>query len=72
MSFNKEEIWSLSAEEKIALAEELWSSVEEELLPVSNDEIIFAEQRLKMHRENPTEGMNLESFKKYFADKYGF
>ncbi len=72
MSFNKDEILSLSAEEKIALAEELWSSVEEELLPDSNEEIAFAEERLKMHEQNPDEGMSLESFKKYFADKYGF
>jgi len=40
--------------------------------PVSNDEIRFAEERLKMHEENPLEGMSLASFKKYFADKYGF
>lgn len=72
MPFNKDEILSLPAEEKIALAEELWSSVEEELLPDSDEEILFAEQRLKMHNENPGEGMSLESFKKYFADKYGF
>ncbi|HYJ64208.1 MAG TPA: addiction module protein [Parafilimonas sp.] len=72
MSFNKDEILSLTPQEKIALAEELWSSVEEELLPVSNDEIRFAEERLKMHEENPLEGMSLASFKKYFADKYGF
>lgn len=72
MSFNKDEILSLSLQEKIALAEELWSSVEEELLPVSDDEINFAEERLKMHKENPSEGMSLASFKKYFADKYGF
>ena len=44
MSFNKDEILSLTPQEKIALAEELWSSVEEELLPVSNDEIRFAEE----------------------------
>lgn len=72
MSFNKDEILSLTPQEKIALAEELWSSVEEDLLPVSNDEISFAEERLKMHEDNPSEGMNLASFKKYFADKYGF
>jgi putative addiction module component (TIGR02574 family) len=72
MPFNKDEILSLPAEEKIALAEELWSSVEEELLQDSDEEVLFAEQRLKMHNENPGEGMSLESFKKYFADKYGF
>jgi putative addiction module component (TIGR02574 family) len=72
MPFNKDEILSLPAEEKIALAEELWSSVEEELLQDSDEEVLFAEQRLKMHNENPGEGMSLESFKKFFADKYGF
>jgi len=72
MPFNKDEILSLPAEEKIALAEELWSSVEEELLQDSDEEVLFAEQRLKMHNENPGESMSLESFKRYFADKYGF
>lgn len=72
MSFNKEEIFSLTPEEKIALAEELWSSVEEEMMPPTEDEIAFAKQRLQMHEANPEEGINLENFKKYFSDKYGF
>ena len=71
MPINKAEILSLPAEEKIALAEELWSSVEEELRPVNDDEISFALERLKMHDANPDEGMSLETFKKYFSDKYG-
>jgi len=54
------------------LAEELWSSVEEELLPITEDEVSFAKERLHMHQANPDEGMSLEAFKKYFADKYGF
>lgn len=62
MPFNKEELLSLPAEEKIALAEELWSSVEEERLPVTDEEIAFAEERLKLHNENPTEGMSVEEF----------
>lgn len=72
MPYNKKELLLLSADEKLALAEELWSSVEEELLPITNEEISFAEERLKMHEENPQEGMSLEELKKYFADKYGF
>jgi len=71
MPINKAEILSLPAEEKIALAEELWSSVEEEMRPVTDDEISFALERLKMHETNPDEGMSLDIFKKYFADKYG-
>ena len=72
MPFDKKELFSLPANKKIALAEELWSSVEEELLPITDDEIVFAEERLKMHEANPQEGMSLDELKKYFEQKYGF
>jgi len=63
---------SLPVNEKVALAEELWSSVEEKLMPLTDEEIAFAEERLKMHETNPNEGMSLEELKNYFAEKYGF
>jgi len=72
MSYNKKELLSLPVDEKVALAEELWSSVEEELMPVTDEEIAFAEERLRMHEANPNEGVSLEELKKYFAEKYGF
>ncbi len=72
MSYNKKELLSLPVEEKLALAEELWSSVEEELMPITDEEIAFAEERLKMHEANPNEGTSLEELKKYFTEKYGF
>jgi hypothetical protein len=72
MPIDKNELLSLSAEEKIALAEELWSSVEEKLLPVTDEEISFAEERLRLHEMNPEEGMSLTELKTYFAGKYGF
>ena len=71
MSINKTEILSLPDEEKIALAEELWSSVEEHLRPVTEYELAFARERLNMHEASTSEGMSLDSFKKYFAEKYG-
>ncbi|MDE3143749.1 MAG: addiction module protein [Bacteroidota bacterium] len=71
MGYNKSELLALPAKEKLALAEELWSSVEDELIPVSKDEILFAEERLKLHEEKPEEGMSVDAFKKYFAEKYG-
>lgn len=71
MSYNKSELLSLPAQEKIDLAEELWSSVEEELR-AGKGEIEFAEERLKLHEASPNEGLSVEAFKKYFADKYGF
>jgi len=72
MSYNKKELLSLPADEKLELAEELWSSVEESLMPITNEELAFAEERLKLHEANPDEGMSLQQLKKYFADKYGF
>ncbi len=71
MRYNKEDLLSLPANEKIALAEELWSSVEDEHLPVTDEDIAFAKERLKLHNENPTEGMTVEEFKKRFSDKHG-
>ena len=41
-------------------------------MPITNEEITFAEERLKMHEANPQEGMSLDELKKYFAEKYGF
>ncbi len=71
MPYNKKELLSLPPEEKIALAEELWSSVEEDNFPVSDEEITFAEERLRLHNENPADGMSIEEFKKLFSDKHG-
>ncbi len=71
MSYNKKELLALPAKEKINLAEELWSSVENELLPITDEEIAFAEARLKMHESNPSEGISLKEFKNYFTKKYG-
>jgi putative addiction module component (TIGR02574 family) len=71
MPYNKEELLSLPTEERIALAEELWSSIEDEQLPITEEEAAFAEERLKLHRENPEEGMSVEEFKKRFSDKHG-
>lgn len=41
MPYNKEELLALSPEEKISLAEELWGSVENELLPVTDEDVAF-------------------------------
>ncbi len=71
MPYNKEELLSLPDDEKIALAEELWSSIEEKNIPVSDEDIAFAEERLRLHQENPSEGISVEEFKKRFADKHG-
>ncbi|TKK70735.1 hypothetical protein FC093_03315 [Ilyomonas limi] len=69
MPYNKEELIALPAAEKIALAEELRSSIENELMPATSEKIAFAKERLQLHEENPKEGISPDMLKKYFADK---
>ena len=70
MPYDKEELLALPDEEKIALAEDLWSSIEEKNLPVTDEEIAFAEERLRLHQKNTSEGMSVKEFKKRFATKH--
>lgn len=72
MPYNKEELLKLSVEERIKLAEELWESVDDEQLPVTDVEITIAEERYEAYRKNPKDGMSWEDFRKKINDKYGF
>lgn len=72
MPYNKEELLSLPPDEKVSLAEELWGSVEEELSKISDEEVAFAEERLKLPEVNLNEGIGIEELKKLFIEKYGF
>jgi putative addiction module component (TIGR02574 family) len=71
MAYNKDELLALPDEEKLALAEELWGSVEEKLMPITEDEIVFAEERLRIHEENPNDGMTWEDAVNKLKAKYG-
>lgn len=71
MPYNREELLALPDEEKIALAEELWSSIEEKHLPVSDEEIAFAAERLRLHNLNPHDAISIEEFKRRFEEKHG-
>lgn len=72
MPYNKNELLALPVAEKVKLAEELWSSVENKLSPTTEEEIAFAGERLKIHEENSNEGLTIEEFKKHFAERRGF
>ena len=72
MAYNKTELLALPDEEKLALAEELWGSVEEKLTPITADDIAFAEERLRMHEANPHDGMDWEEARQKIKAKYGF
>jgi putative addiction module component (TIGR02574 family) len=72
MAYNKKELLNLPAEEKLELAEALWNSIDDNAMPVTKEEIAFAEERYKMHLENPEEGMTRGEFEKKIKAKYGF
>ena len=71
-NLNKAKIFKLPQKEQVQLAEELWSKVEAELMPITDEDVVFAEERLQMHQANLSEGVSLEEFKSYFSNKYGF
>lgn len=63
MPYNKEELFNLPVEEKLELVEALWDKIDDELLPVSEEEIKFARERLNLHNQNPSEGLEWSEFK---------
>ena len=72
MAYNKEELLKLPVSEKQELAEALWNSIDDELLPVTEDEILFAEERYQQHLKNREEGFTWEEFREKVKKKYGF
>ena len=63
---------ALPPKEKVQLAEELWGSVENEVIAHNDEEEAFATERLRLHNENQNENIDLEGFKNYFKQKYGY
>lgn len=65
MNYN---IHSLSIDEKIKLAEELWESIETErgaFLSPAQQQLL--EKRIRLHQQNPAEGKSWKEIrKKYF------
>ena len=45
MSYNRDELLKLPPKEKLELVEALWESIDEDLLPVTEEEIKFARER---------------------------
>ena len=72
MPYNKEELFNLPVEEKLELVEALWDKIDDELMPVTEEEINFANERLELHRQNITDGIGWSEFKKKIKEKYGF
>ena len=61
MPYNREALFNLPAEEKYELVLDLWENIENESLPVTEEEIEFAKERLKLHKEKPLEGLGCKT-----------
>lgn len=72
MAYDREELLNLSVDEKLELVEALWDRIDNELLPVTNEEIAFAKERLQLHNQNPSDGMSWEELKRAIQERYGF
>ncbi len=72
MAYNKEELMNLPVDEKLELVEALWDRIDDDLLPVTQKEIAFAEERLQLHNQSLNEGMSWGELKKKIQERYGF
>lgn len=72
MAYNKEELLNLPVEEKLELVEALWDTIDEDLLPVTGEEIKFAQKRLELHKQKFSDGLSWQEVKKKITEKYGF
>jgi len=71
MSYDIKELLALPEDEKVILANTLWDSISINN-DLSEDEIVFIEQRLKEHEENPDDVITWEEIKEKINNKYGF
>ena len=53
MAYDKDALFKLPVEEKLELVATLWDQIDDELMPVTKDEIEFAQKRLQLHKQNP-------------------
>ncbi len=61
------DIHQLTTEEKIKLAEQLWNSIEKErTIPLSSAQEALLNDRLALHRQNPSSGKTWEEVKKKY------
>ena len=72
MAYDKERLFTLPVEEKLELVVALWDQIDNELMPVTKDEILFAQDRLDLHKENPGEQLSWEELREKVEELYGF
>lgn len=71
MSYNTEELLKLPVIERYDIAVALWESIEDEDLPITEEEKILAEIRLQEHLNNPKDIMKWEDAREQIKKEYG-
>ena len=66
------DILKLSVEEKVNAIEAIWNSIEEDSLPVTDEELTIARERYEEYLKNPGDTISCEKARKRLIDKYGF
>ncbi len=71
MSYNTEELLKLPVIERYDIAVALWESIEDEDLPITEEEKILAEIRLQEHLNNPKDILKWEDAREQIKKEYG-
>jgi hypothetical protein len=66
------EILNETIEHKIEAVEEIWNSIDEATLPVTDEEISVAKERYEEYLKNPSDIVSWEEAKQKLMNKYGF
>ena len=72
MNESLKEILNSPVEERITAIEAIWNSIEDDALPVTDEEIQVAKSRYQEYSENPKDVINWREAKQKLIDKYGF
>jgi putative addiction module component (TIGR02574 family) len=66
------DILKMTLQEKIDVVETIWNSIDENSLPVTEDELTVAKERYAEYLKNPDDVVSWEKAKKALMEKYGF
>ena len=72
MTDSLKSILKLSVQEKVNAIEVIWDSIEEDKLPVTDEELTVAKERYEEYLKNPDDAISWKKAKKRLMDKYGF
>lgn len=66
------DILKMSLQEKIDAVETIWNSIDENSLPVTEEELVIARERYAEYLKNPDDVVSWEKAKNALMEKYGF